>query len=66
MTHKLSAGIGRLAFETFYIGVSALLFVALGAYLLNTAPVQRLAQVPVLGRGVSGLRAVFAMSTSAA
>ena len=56
---RLFEGLTDLGVETAYIGVSAILAIVVMAYALNTAPAQQLARVPFVGRGVTGLRAVF-------
>ena len=63
--HKVLRGLDELVLETAYIGVSAIVAIVVFAYALNTAPAQQLARVPFVGRGVSGLRAVFGKFTAA-
>ncbi len=63
--HKALRGLDELAVRTAFLGVSAVVAITVFAYALNTAPVQQLARVPVVGRGVTGLRAVFGKFTAA-
>lgn len=51
-------GLDELAIETAFIGVSAIVAIVAFAYVLNSRPAQMLTSVPVIGPGVSAVRAV--------
>lgn len=56
MPRRLLHGLDEMAIETAFIGVSALVFIVVAAYALNSAAASRLAGVPVLGAAVGAAR----------
>lgn len=51
-------GLDELVVETLYIGVSALVAIVILSYLVNTGPAHALDGVPIVGRGVAGVRSL--------
>lgn len=55
---RLVGNLDEMALETAFIGVSALVFIVVATTALNSAPARRLEDVPLLGRAVTGARAL--------
>jgi hypothetical protein len=51
-------GLDEMAIETAFIGVSALVFIVVVAYALQTSAARSLEGVPVLGAAIGGARAL--------
>ena len=49
-------GLDEMAIETAFIGLSALVFIVVAAYALNTSAAQRLEGVPLVGTAVGAAR----------
>lgn len=49
-------GMDEMALETAFIGVSALVFIVVAAYALNTSAARRLEGVPIVGAALNGAR----------
>lgn len=55
---RLIRGLDEMALESAFIGVSALVFIVLLAYAVNTSAANRLEGVPLVGQLVGGVRAL--------
>ncbi|MDE2620633.1 MAG: hypothetical protein KGL54_10775 [Sphingomonadales bacterium] len=53
---RMLHGLDELAIETAFIGVSALVFIVVAAYALNSAAASRLEGVPLVGAAVGAAR----------
>lgn len=55
---RLVRGLDEMALESAFIGVSALVFIVLLAYAVNSSAANRLEGVPLVGQLVGGVRAL--------
>jgi hypothetical protein len=55
---KLLRGLDEMALETAFVGVSALVFIVVASWALNSGAAQRLDGVPVVGPVLGGFRAL--------
>lgn len=55
---RLVRGLDEMALESAFIGVSALVFIVLLAYAVNSSAADRLEGVPLVGQLVGGVRAL--------
>lgn len=51
-------GLDELVVETLYIGVSAIVAIVILSYLLNSQPAHALDSVPLVGKGIAGVRSL--------